>query len=52
MECEICEKDKQESEIYGSVHYVVCLDCEESLENKTGYCSLYCRMTGECDESC
>ena len=31
----------------------ICQDClEENYENKTGYCSMSCMITGICDESC
>jgi hypothetical protein len=30
----------------------LCPDCAEAYDNKTGYCSLECCITGKCDESC
>jgi hypothetical protein len=31
---------------------VLCDDCINSYDNKTGYCSLDCCISGRCDESC
>lgn len=55
LKCEQCEKEKTESEFYSTYKYSehqICEECESNLENKTGYCSLSCRLCGECDESC
>ena len=30
----------------------LCDDCEESMDDKTGYCSAYCQLSGICDHSC
>lgn len=30
----------------------ICVDCENGMEDKTGYCSSMCQLSGECDESC
>lgn len=30
----------------------VCSSCIDTLENKTGYCSLSCRLGNGCDDSC
>jgi len=30
----------------------VCNECLDKAENRTGYCSMYCQLTGECDGSC
>jgi hypothetical protein len=30
----------------------LCDECADAYDNKTGYCSLYCCVTGNCDESC
>jgi hypothetical protein len=30
----------------------LCAECAEAYDNKTGYCSLECCITGRCDESC
>jgi hypothetical protein len=33
--------------------YNVCRDClNDYYENKTGYCSAHCRISGSCDGSC
>lgn len=53
--CDVCDKTKPENEMYtvwSYDGYKLCNDCEEQLENKTGYCSVACRITGSCDESC
>lgn len=34
------------------VHYNLCDACFEAYDNKTGYCSLDCCISGSCDESC
>lgn len=55
IKCEICEQEKKESEFYSTLEYEehqVCSDCEKNIENPTGYCSIGCRLTGECDGSC
>ena len=50
--CEDCEEilpvsDKCDAD------YDICTDClDENYEDKTGYCSVCCRITGMCDESC
>ena len=33
-------------------NYDICKDCLDNYEDKTGYCSVHCRITGVCDESC
>lgn len=30
----------------------VCKMCADTYPNETGHCSLFCRVTGVCDESC
>lgn len=30
----------------------VCKGCFEKIENKTGYCSIWCQLGGSCDGSC
>lgn len=50
--CEECVEKKTAKELYDSSEYTICKDCEESLENKTGYCDLSCRMSGECSGAC
>ncbi|MCF3107278.1 hypothetical protein LL912_00665 [Niabella sp. CC-SYL272] len=30
----------------------VCDDCIRDYDNKTGYCSVHCRYSGQCDQSC
>lgn len=31
---------------------VLCDECYAAYDNKTGYCSLECCISGKCDESC
>ena len=49
--CEDCKK-KLSLNKRCSPEYDICNDCLDNYENKTGYCSVYCRITGRCDESC
>jgi hypothetical protein len=50
--CEHCEEAGavRRNEIKGEP--VLCDDCYLAYDDKTGYCSLDCCITGKCDESC
>ncbi len=37
------------NDFYG---YLLCINCNATYENKTGYCSLDCCLSGHCDDSC
>lgn len=47
--CEYCEELDNLDEWEG---YTLCEDCIEVYDNKTGYCSLDCCISGNCDQSC
>lgn len=49
--CENCDKEVFIRELY-SRDPAVCSGCEEELDDVTGYCSMFCRLTGRCDDSC
>ncbi len=50
--CEDCGKKLQIRERCDP-DFNICDNClNENYEDKTGYCSVYCRITGRCDESC
>lgn len=52
--CEYCEEKKDCEQTDNKKYYL----CEEGMidfdkgENRTGYCSLSCIITGRCDSSC
>ena len=55
IDCECCDQSKPKEDFYCTYEYSdvqVCNVCEETLDNKTGYCSIACRMSGNCDGSC
>lgn len=33
-------------------HFKLCGECNETYDDKTGYCSLYCCIENRCDDSC
>ena len=51
--CTLCGEDKKEKSptSHPEVGYI-CDECEWSLPDPTGFCSLECRLGGECDDSC
>lgn len=49
--CECCDVRFFQKDIL-SRDPVVCYNCGEHLEDKTGYCSMSCRLSGVCDGSC
>lgn len=52
--CAWCEKEKSEENSQALYEIGrVCEQCiDENYENKTGYCSAMCCMSGSCDQSC
>lgn len=55
--CEGCYVEISERQALLSdqdTYHELCKDCEDKYEynDRTGYCSFYCRMTGECDDGC
>lgn len=51
--CEWCDEEISPDYKYvGSNGYTLCEECDSKYDNKTGYCSLSCCITGECDDSC
>jgi hypothetical protein len=49
--CDDCKKELPVKERCDE-DFDVCKKCLDNYENKTGYCSAYCRISGNCDESC
>lgn len=49
--CEDCKKELPISEMCHT-EYAICNNCLDYYEDKTGYCSVQCRINGQCDESC
>jgi hypothetical protein len=51
--CE-CQTNNTEKSTYDEVSKwaVLCDDCISNFEDKTGYCSIDCCVSGRCDESC
>jgi hypothetical protein len=54
LETFICEDCKKELPISNRCHsdFDICNECLENYPNKTGWCSIQCRITGDCDQSC
>ena len=53
FKCEVCEKSYKVRDLFvNNGDYCICDDCESGLEDKTGYCSLNCRLSGFCDQTC
>ena len=49
--CEGC--DNVEVELTNDYkHYWLCKECNDSYNNKTGWCSLSCCISGRCDQTC
>lgn len=47
--CAWCEDVPATNEDY---NVPLCDDCTFIYDNKTGFCSLHCCMSGQCDDSC
>ena len=51
--CEYCDEEiSPDYENVGCNGYTLCEECDNIYHDNTGYCSLSCCMTGECDKSC
>lgn len=48
--CEDCKKTLPLSKIAYGVD--ICKNCLEEYEDRTGYCSDWCRVNNQCDDSC
>lgn len=31
---------------------LICQECDDTRDNKSGYCSMNCQLSGNCDGSC
>lgn len=51
-QCEYCYSECTEDEILEIDGWKLCGECYDAYDNKTGYCSLDCCISGRCDESC
>jgi len=49
--CEYCEELTLNGKEY-PYNCILCDECQEKYDNKTGYCSLDCCILGHCDSSC
>jgi hypothetical protein len=49
--CDDCGKELDVSKRC-SPAWDICDDCLDNYDNKTGYCSVDCMITGMCDETC
>ena len=38
--------------LYHDYRYDLCFECNEKYDDKTGYCSLFCCINNQCDDSC
>lgn len=47
--CEDCGEEKSDVKSRGDGEYLLCDDCLNDLPNETGYCSISCRISGNCD---
>lgn len=50
--CIGCEEYTDNLDNWGTNGVMLCEYCNEKYENKTGYCSLDCCLSGRCDQSC
>lgn len=55
--CYNCEDETTNTELIthecvGTWKIILCDDCINSYENKTGHCSIDCCLSGRCDDSC
>ncbi len=48
--CDYC--GEVEETINSVAEHMLCDECESIYDDKTGYCSLDCCMSGKCDGSC
>jgi hypothetical protein len=51
--CEDCNKELPiDKKVSNFADIPICEDCLSAYPNQTGYCSVECRVSGKCDESC
>ena len=50
--CKGCEEYTDKLGDWGTNGAMLCEECNEKYDNKTGYCSLECCLGGGCDQSC
>lgn len=50
--CDHCGAEGAKPTTWLNKDYHLCDDCANAYEDKTGFCSLHCCVTGNCDESC
>jgi len=50
--CIGCEEFTDNLDNWNSKGYDLCDDCNDKFEDKTGYCSLQCCLSGYCDQTC
>jgi hypothetical protein len=48
--CEYCQEET--TSLYDTDGNYLCISCCQKYEDKTGHCSMSCKMTGGCDGSC
>lgn len=56
---EICDKYCQRCDEFTDIleqsydcRIMLCNECNEKYDNKTGYCSVDCCVSGNCDQTC
>lgn len=49
LKCEDCGEEKPDVKSRGDSEYVLCDDCLDNYPNETGYCSISCKISGNCD---
>lgn len=52
LKCEDCGEEKPDVKYREDGEYLLCDDCLNNYPNETGYCSISCRISGNCDGSC
>jgi len=50
--CGGCEEYTDKLDNWGTNGIMLCENCNEKYDNKTGYCSLNCSLGGGCDQTC
>lgn len=50
--CDYCGDDVNPESSQHIAGYKLCDECLDAYDNKTGFCSLDCCISGNCDESC
>lgn len=53
FECEECKRNLPLSKLVKNFADIkICDDCLSNYPNETGCCSVECRLSGRCDQSC